>query len=831
MSVKTCKAEPVKGQTSLFRSCSSKTKHDVTPPCLVSSSSPSTKSSSSPFVSQKTSRLVASSAEDIKNHALREATKVSSSSCGSRKWTGNFILTVELRKKIISFRSIIDLPPLTSCLSITNMVTRTMNDIHKLCPEIVQKSQIHDMRRAEVDKLLENFYNALKSIGNSWIDDHEWIIKSKYRNTSNRKNLSDQLVEKVLGALDGLIKGMNERLEISDDEMKKKASPRSKPSSGRPESLAKQPITTRTVLRPSSKVKDFAISVSNLPRNVRMQGLVKLTPIDVKRLAIQNICQKEAQSKNADADVTVKGKKSETEKAEKMEKENETVLDEKDSVKNQTDDDENCLNVTIKYKTVPKSLAPPPSPPTGNAAILVQPPLPMASEKGLDAAQLPPAPGIAAPLLPPPELPIATGKGVTAPSLSPLLSSRPLPMAAGKGLAAPSLPPPGAAPPPPLPMAAGKGPAAPPPPLPMAAGKEPAAPPPPLPMAAGKGPAAPPPPFPMAAGKRPAAPPPPLPMAAGKGPAAPPPPPPGARGSLGAKKATSKLKRSTHLGSLFRFLKAKLEGKNPEVKSRGAAGENKGGIGSAPASGKQGMADALAEITKRSPYFKKIEEDVRMYMNSINELKTEIVKFRNKDITELQKFHQRVESVLEKLEDESQVLARCEGFPHSKLEAIRMAAALYSKLQGIIKELKNWKMESPADQLFDKTERYFAKIRKEIETLDQIKAEEEKKFKTNNIHFDFNILVQIKELMVDISSGCMELALKEKREAKIAAQTTAETREEKGNTKNKTAKWAKTLWRAFQFAFRVYTFAGGHDDRADKLTRELGEEIELILGN
>lgn len=36
----------------------------------------------------------------------------------------------------------------------------------------------------------------------------------------------------------------------------------------------------------------------------------------------------------------------------------------------------------------------------------------------------------------------------------------------------------------------------------------------------------------------------------------------------------------------------------------------------------------------------------------------------------------------------------------------------------------------------------------------------------------------------------------------------------------------KVLWRAFQFAFRVYTFAGGHDDRADKLTRELAQEIE-----
>ncbi|CAL0334399.1 unnamed protein product [Lupinus luteus] len=36
----------------------------------------------------------------------------------------------------------------------------------------------------------------------------------------------------------------------------------------------------------------------------------------------------------------------------------------------------------------------------------------------------------------------------------------------------------------------------------------------------------------------------------------------------------------------------------------------------------------------------------------------------------------------------------------------------------------------------------------------------------------------------------------------------------------------KLLWRAFQFAFKVYTFAGGHDDRADNLATELAKEID-----
>ncbi|AAB65493.1 hypothetical protein; 35160-37580 [Arabidopsis thaliana] len=553
------------------------------------------------------------------------------------------------------------------------MVMRTMKDLHKLCPEIIDSSQILEMRREEVDK--------------------------------------------VLAALDGLIKGMNERLNTTENgnvEMKKKVSPRStKTSNDRSESLAKQPIRPKTVLSPPSKVHgDFSISVSNLPRNVRMQALVKLSPIDVKRLAIQNFSQKEALSNNGDGDdESLKVKKSETE-----EKAKEAILEKQDSVKSQIDD-KDCSKVSVKSEMVSKSFAPPPPPPPGNAAIPVEPPLTMSAEKE-SYAPLPPPPGRAA--LPPPP---------------------PLPMAVRKGVAAPPLPPPGTAALPP---------------------------------------------------------PPPLPMAAGKGVAAPPPPPPGARGGLGAKKVTSKLKRSTHLGALFRFLKGKLEGKNPEVRSRGAGGGSKGATGSAPASGKQGMADALAEITKKSPYFQKIEEDVRMYMTSINELKTDITKFKNKDITELQKFHHRIESVLEKLEDETQVLARCEGFPHKKLEAIRMAAALYSKLEGMIKELKNWKIESPANQLYDKTERYFAKA--------------------SHRNTDFRLFLRLSFFL-------------EKREAKIASQTTAESLEAKPSTKNKTPGWAKTLWRAFHFAYRVYTFAGGHDDRADKLTRELAEEIEQILGN
>lgn len=57
-----------------------------------------------------------------------------------------------------------------------------------------------------------------------------------------------------------------------------------------------------------------------------------------------------------------------------------------------------------------------------------------------------------------------------------------------------------------------------------------------------------------------------------------------------------------------------------------------------------------------------------------------------------------------------QVLARFEGFPSKKLEALRMAAALYSKLDAMSNELQNWKIVAPLAQLLDKVERYFNKV-------------------------------------------------------------------------------------------------------------------------
>ncbi|MFS8026424.1 putative protein CHUP1 [Helianthus anomalus] len=89
---------------------------------------------------------------------------------------------------------------------------------------------------------------------------------------------------------------------------------------------------------------------------------------------------------------------------------------------------------------------------------------------------------------------------------------------------------------------------------------------------------------------------PPPPFQQGKAGAPPPPPLVGPTRSLRAK-PTTKLKRSSQMGSLYRLLKGKLEGSNLDGKSLKRTSSKLGAASNG--NGKQGMADALAEMTKR----------------------------------------------------------------------------------------------------------------------------------------------------------------------------------------------------------------------------------------
>ncbi|KAG8385587.1 hypothetical protein BUALT_Bualt03G0060700 [Buddleja alternifolia] len=768
-----------------------------------------------------------------KNASNMKPSKVSNSCVVA----GNFVTMTELRNKISTFRDLLDFSPCTGSASVNELLVWTINDLFKRYPNIKPDVAVTDIKDASMHKALKLFCDALKSLGDVWTRE-DWMVKCKY-NSSMKFEHAD--LEKIaLALLKDIIKLARERLfdEMDEDEEMEDYSPAatafgkalSESYSDNRNSFSGSPATPTSVLpeawKSSSKREKTSYSPPRL-LPLRVQAVGKLNPIDVKRLsfhifphavALTQDPKNSNQTNETESEPEVKPDDvskvdQDYEMMGDMEMVNEVSQNEMnvDSTKFDKASSVGILNDSgKKWIDSPSRLPnnevishmPVPSTPNKVPSVPFAPPPPPLLPTANPSAQfssLPPPPP------PPPPSVISGNTTFCPPPPTMALSGPPLPPPPPMALNGAPPPPPsamtlnGAPPPSPPPMVLNCAPPPPPPPMALRNG---APPPPPPPMASRNG-APPPPPPPMGASRGPVPLPPPI-MSNG----AAPPPPPGLA-CLRPKKATTKLKRSSQMGNLYRLLKGKVEGSNSDCKSSSG---RKGKVGAAASGGKQGMADALAEMTKRSAYFQQIEEDVKNYAGAIKEVKAKISSFQTSDMAELAKFHKYVESHLEKLTDETQVLARFEDFPGKKLEALRMAAALYSKLDTIAKTLQNWTIVSPVGQLLDKAEGYFNKIKVDLDALERTKDEETKKFQAQKITFDFGILVRIKELMVDVSSSCMELALKEKREAKA-----------KDNGKNGSA---KILWRAFQFAFRVYTFAGGHDDRADKLTRELAKEIE-----
>ncbi|KAF6163144.1 hypothetical protein GIB67_025008 [Kingdonia uniflora] len=772
----------------------------------------------------------------------------------SRGWTDNVFLMVELRKKILSFRDIIDLPPCDEHGSMNELLVGTVEDLYKLYPKIVPCIPMSEMEES-TQQVLSQFYNALKSVGDSWAKNHKWLGKFKYAKEVNMEDITlEQLGERVLSKLDYMIKVAKEMFDVmEEDEAKSKTSPRiptfgdmlHESYSDNKASFCLSPATPTSVLPQA----EYSYSPPLLCA-LRLQAVGKLKPFDVTRLPFSKFPNTSTGNSNPVS-----------QKRERVDEIlSETIIGneakDREAIEGKTKIQKSNLNEMKIFKTGDHNMCTPSiqfAPPTLITKEPRVPSQPLSSPQNVTATPplsnlhelLPPQPSLPENAFVAPPTPLRMLK----PNAS--LVPRPPPLMLPQNFPPPPPPPPHMSlskafkpphsPPPPKPMLPPKACPPPPPPPPMLRMNACAPPPPPPPPMSPQNrcppqsnlqvkacpPPPPPPMFPPNASGAPPPPPmiplkgsmpaPPPPMPLGKGGSPPPPPPLGVAKSLRPKKAPTKLKRSTQMGNLYRILKVKVEGSSLDGKS---ANGRKSQVGSAGGS-KQSMADALAEMTKRSAYFLQIEEDVRTHAKTIVEMKTAINSYQSKDMADLFKFHKHVELQLEQLTDETQVLVRFEDFPTKKLETLRTATALYTKLDAIATNLQTMKIEAPLGQLLDRVESYFNKIKVEVDTVDRTKDEESKRFKSHKIDFDFNILVKIKESMVDVSSSCMEFALKEKREAKAATKVEPGS---KSDTRLKAC--AKILWKAFQLAFKVYTFAGGHDDRAENLTKELAHEIE-----
>ncbi|KAF7823011.1 formin-like protein 13 [Senna tora] len=724
------------------------------------------------------------------------------------------MLMMELRNKILAFRDIIELPSYdVNSSDLTHLAIRTLVDIHKLYPNMVRFNLSSGTHQDPVTQSLLHLYAALKSVSKLW-----GLTNSRDEAKENLHNIDlDQLVHKLLDELIFISNSAKDMFGImdedDDDDIENLESCRkiqrtldeiySRNSVNYPNSYAS------TSIFPTSKVSSSSSQDNTFPLIPPQNYSI----VDETRESKKARLEEPKEQFNAKNDVPEIPKHT-----------SDVVLEVRDS---------SSSAVLFPFP------APPPPPPlpfrnlSPTKTIGTEPPLPPR------IPTIPPSVGTKAPPPPPPPPPtIPPSVGTKAPPPPPPPPTIP----PSVGTKAPPPPPP---PPPTIPPSAGtKAPPPPPPPPPpsrpmfptITIGAEaPSPPPPPIPPSIGTAPPPPPPPPPsriLSIGTEappPPPPPPPIPpsigtealppppMAVTEGGAPPPAPPLCMVKIVRLKRVASKLRRSSQMSNLYRTLKGKVDGSSLKVGSSSRAKTKVGGS----QKGQAGMAEALTEITKRSSYFKQIEEDVTKHSQLIIELKAAITAFQTKDMDELIKFHKHVEQNLEKLTDETQVLPRFEGFPMKKLESLRGAAALYLKLKGILNDLQNWKVLPPLEQLLSKVESYFSKIKGELDALERSKDDDSKQFQSNNIHFDFGILVQIKESLVDVSSSCMELALKEEREATAACNV---ENSEKNKSKRKAC--MKMLWRAFQLAFRVYSFTGGQDDRADTL-----RDVSFILSH
>lgn len=338
-----------------------------------------------------------------------------------------------------------------------------------------------------------------------------------------------------------------EKFDMMDDEDEKRSSNSSQSntfgkilesySDSCSNSFCASPATPTSVLPDLMKAANASYT-SPLLMSLRVQAVGKLNPIDVKRLSFHMLPHVGIQDPSKS--LTNSCQKNNVIEEQQQDENSNSEVRKKDPLKEIKD---NCTKInsptTQTEESSPLSSQPDLSP---NVAS-VQPPTPTLPnlQTTISASPTPPPP--------PPTL---------QPNVTP---AQPMPL-----------------PPPPLPGMSGASPATPPPP-PPSTGTSRAAPPPPPPMMNLKGSAMPPPPPPML-------------LANG----VPPPPPPilGAGRSLRPKKAT-KLKRSSQMGNLYRLIKGKVEG--TEL-SKSPSGRKSLGAGAA-AGGKQGMADALAEMTKR----------------------------------------------------------------------------------------------------------------------------------------------------------------------------------------------------------------------------------------
>ncbi|CAI5504670.1 unnamed protein product [Closterium sp. Naga37s-1] len=264
-----------------------------------------------------------------------------------------------------------------------------------------------------------------------------------------------------------------------------------------------------------------------------------------------------------------------------------------------------------------------------------------------------------------------------------------------------------------------------------------------------------------------------------------------------------------------------------------------------------------------SAYFQQIEADVVKHADAIWQAKADLEAFQTTDFEELVAFRAKIESLLQDLTDETQVLQRFEGFPSSKLELLRASASLHSRLSALSRDLLSAVPMSNNDRggtpgagggaagtagaaapasvaavgvCLDRCERLFDRVRREVEAVERSREEDAKKFAAQRLPYSGGAIERVKAAAVRLSSRLLELSAQESMKLRASVEPVdgripvASVELVDGRIPVYDVPRVKAglflLWRCFQFAFRAYNFAGGQDETAEELALIVAKEME-----
>ncbi|KAK9056321.1 hypothetical protein SSX86_027411 [Deinandra increscens subsp. villosa] len=112
----------------------------------------------------------------------------------------------ELRKKIMSFRELVDLPPYMGSSTVTELVNHTVKELQKLHPDVVHCISASDSE-GTMHKAINELCASIKCLGKHWMHNDEWMARSKKDDGAN-----GDLDKHALALLDDIIKVAQEKM-------------------------------------------------------------------------------------------------------------------------------------------------------------------------------------------------------------------------------------------------------------------------------------------------------------------------------------------------------------------------------------------------------------------------------------------------------------------------------------------------------------------------------------------------------------------------------------------------------------------------------------------